>query len=324
MSLKVNLAEWPYVGGMIVYTAQKDEKPLPKSVRYDFTPVLDELYPAVEAGEDDNVGPLIGTMMPIQHLRSYLAEYFGTDFFGRMERVWLNPEHKPPGWLYLNEQYPAGYKSKHIKKDGTTRLSDRYMLTEAETAEARKVYRETPMLQMVVASLQSGILSYLSGMEGYNRHIYHPRGEHASSRKAVTDMLKIAQDVAGAFSMMHDLMPVIAFSMARDGWTPSQKLTEEIFSRGLSTAFRKSAFRTSERQENTNVLVETRCPFTRIIGHLFNTAIEEDAEGMPHVAEGVERPGSLPVYVAGRLEAHYGADPRKIPSLVEILTFNQL
>lgn len=244
-------------------------------------------------------------------IQAYLADYFSRDFYETMQTI--HDEHSRPapwpGPLKANANKimgDGGYWE--AMSDSTIFVLDNvrsqrvYPLRLEELNTANGNIEATPELATAFAGMQAGIASYMEDVLLAVQEMLSetetddPEGHVSDENYALSvveaAVMKLAENAKG-FSVMHDLLPVIASQLEQAG-----EFQGDDVRKGLVFAFQRSAFKSFDGSSSTQTV--TRCPFSKVIAHLSNTVIEEGQNGGLAVAERTE-PGALLVFIAKRI-----------------------
>ncbi len=225
---------------------------------------------------------------------------------GRFPPVARDPvPGKPPHTHFNNSAMRAALRAQHIVRD-----QDTYPLSVDELYEAKAYIAEHPELQQAIAIIQAGLQDYFKDLGDVLRASKDlpPLTNMITRASPLAKMMNAFTNEAGGFSFMHDLLPIMASSLARQekegGAAP--KSAEHQMGRALCDAFRLQAFTSFvKRPLKESVLV---CPFSQIITRVFSMKVGSDAPGVIKVEPG-GKPGALLSSLMDFIEARQNQAP---------------
>ena len=275
------------------------------SIDFDFAPVLAVVAHkakslASDRSLDRGMMVLLKDILVIPPMRQYLALYVSRDLSADIQK---NKEAQRPASLtYL-------YSKHYTRLSGTAereapdyiRLKTTYPLTADEMGKAQTVYSSSEVLTDVVAALQGGLSTYLQDMGEYAARY----GYDMNYR--VSDVIKKIKGVVENFTLIHDLVPALAYSFAEQGWESDGDFSEAGFTKALHSAFRKQFFKSVDYEDEAL----TECPFRSVIGHIFNTVLEYRDDGSV-IALDEDRPGAFPYFMTQKIAFNQERTRRRV------------
>ncbi len=297
---------------------------------YDFGPVLTGIYAAMPPGykftfeNKAELPGLISKIFPHEHLCAYTAMFLEGDFSEQTayRRQRNHPPTKKPGERLI-KRYNDGYRNPTLGPDlseeqqmvlSGRRLKTEYLLSQQQTYEAIGVMEQSELLQDTFATLQAVVVGYMNELVA--AHQKQTQDLAPEQRNTISVFLGLIQGLSGNFAMLHDLMPVVAYSLAKDGWTPGQELGERDYARGAATSFSSAvqAFHSTEWEPQDMEARTTYCPFTKTLSKWLTCVPERQPDGHILIKD-VTRPGALLAFMSATIKLRYDESSKPIESV---------
>lgn len=301
---------------------------------YSFDSVLAGLYEAMPQGfvydpsliDKKLLADLFSKTFPHDALSEYAAHFLQTDFRddAKYFRTLNHPPINGPGQKLISRYEEHGYRNinpapmpdmspERYEATKGLRLKTEYLLTQDQTKQAVSVIEKSELLHDTFSALQAIVVNYMQDLvkaHAAQAPLMDP-GQHGE----IMRYLAMVQKVSKNFAVLHDLMPTVAYSLAKDGWQPGDELTERGFARGASTSFSRSvqAFHSTEWDHAEEQARTTYCPFTKTLSKWLTSVPVQQVDGTITIADEL-RPGALLAFVSTRLKSLAATEPAPAPA----------
>lgn len=238
-------------------------------------------------------------------LPEFLALYWDTDFDKDVtELKKKNPLPADDITTYKRGFAPSVHREfnsethrERVKKNHKDIREDQvYPLTEDELQTAKHYIQGHEYLTDAIASVQAGIQSYFQHLPkklaqaGLIRDL---RRSEAYRSNALERIIWKFQEEASGFSFIHDLLPAMAYSLARQGEEHIRNAPEFANGQALRESFLKDKdiFRSNAQME-MGPRMTIHCPFGKLATGIFSMQLRKKDDGSLHIEES-KKPGSL-------------------------------
>lgn len=215
------------------------------------------------------------------------------------------PGGAPPS---VHREFNTAEYRTEMRDKGKIRQDQVYPLTAEELQLAKDYIARNPGLMDAVATIQAGLQAYFQYLPdrladaGIVRKLRKSEGYKANQLDMI--IWRFQDDTSG-FSFLHDLLPAIACSLARQEAEARDHTSEYATGLALREAFLKEK---SVFQSDANIdgfRIHTSCPFGKLATGIFSMRLQEDGQGGIEVVKG-QKSGALLVSVKNYLESSKG------------------
>lgn len=239
-------------------------------------------------------------------LPEFMRLYFSTDFLD--DAAAFKRLHAPPRknlrrpisdmWKkQFNPPFVEKFMSEEMREglfeQGAMRPSDHYPLTQQELINAKSFIGKNPQLADAIAAFQSCLSAYAKTLTD---KIYDHAGlhdPHERKKYLIRNELKSIDNEVNGFSFLHDLLPVMAATMAET----ADPFSEKSLGKALCDAFRKQSFQSQSLLNDDHRV----CPFKGHIAGILSHKLQKQDDGSLAVIAN-QRPGVLLLSVIDRMQ----------------------
>lgn len=181
---------------------------------------------------------------------------------------------------------PEGRKA--LREDNEARHFTIYPLSADELERSNSFIAENPEFAQAVICIQACLKTYMDRLRSelmLDNYMSYERVVEGRANTLEVGFHKLRNEASG-FSFIHDLLPVMAYSLSQtQTQTQPQAIDEPALGFALCEAFRYQAFKSRDKSEVV-------CPFSAAITKIFSMRIERDAAGNIQIRER-QKPGAL-------------------------------
>lgn len=201
---------------------------------------------------------------------------------------WFDPKRIKEGGKPAYDEFNSAEGRAALREDNEARPLTTYPLSVEELGHSKAFIAEHPEFAQAVICIQACLKTYMKKLGSklkLENYMSFERMDAGHGNPLEKRFNKLVNE-AGGFSFIHDLLPVMAYSLsqthAQDG---NEVIDERASGFALCEAFRYQAFKSRNKSERI-------CPFSAMITQIFSMRIEPDAAGRIQILER-QKPGAL-------------------------------